>query len=128
MLFQKIQIPGFVEYFYQGGFGLDFLERRAVFLSLAAIVGGACYEIPGHPVYGYEKDDISCSDYVDNDGDGLIDCYDPDCLILSHLCGEDVPEHPADEPENQHEEGQGQRHDQRTDTQADAEQSQSDES
>jgi hypothetical protein len=60
----------------------------------------ACYELPPHPVFGYEVDDISCTDYVDNDHDGLVDCADPDCLILANLCGEDVPLNPVEEPED----------------------------
>lgn len=29
-----------------------------------------------------EADDITCSDGIDNDGDGLVDCNDPDCIPI----------------------------------------------
>ncbi len=34
-----------------------------------------------------ESDPISCSDGIDNNGDGLIDCEDPQCFILSNNVG-----------------------------------------
>mgnify|MGYP001364310499 CR=1 FL=1 len=37
---------------------------------------------------------------IDNDGDGLIDCEDPDCFLFSTLCGESVPRIPYEESEN----------------------------
>ena len=73
----------------------------ALLLSFtSALAIGACYEMPDSPVFGYELDDVSCRDFIDNDYDGLVDCRDPDCLQFSYLCGEDVPEPPVDEPEN----------------------------
>ena len=34
-----------------------------------------------------ESDPIACSDGIDNDGDGLIDCEDPQCQVLSNNVG-----------------------------------------
>ncbi len=72
-------------------------------LFAAACIGGAvvasCYVEPAAPIYGHERDDVACSDGIDNDADYLVDCYDPDCLAESTLCGEIVPEVPIDEPE-----------------------------
>lgn len=69
-------------------------------LGLGGALGAGCYNMPERPVYGYEVDDVSCADGVDNDYDGLVDCADTDCLVLSHLCGEIVPEIPQDRPES----------------------------
>lgn len=72
-------------------------------LFAATCIGGAvvasCYVEPAAPIYGHERDDVACSDGIDNDADYLVDCYDPDCLAESTLCGEIVPEVPIDEPE-----------------------------
>ncbi|MEZ4444798.1 MAG: hypothetical protein R3B72_37330 [Polyangiaceae bacterium] len=50
-------------------------------LAAALLLGGACIkdrftEPPPPPT---EDNDDACSDDVDNDGDGLIDCVDKDC-------------------------------------------------
>ena len=72
------------------------VSRRlsGVALPLLAAWGlaAACYEVPPLPVFGYENDDLSCSDDLDNDADCLFDCEDPDCLTQSSVCGEIVPE------------------------------------
>ncbi len=34
------------------------------------------------PLFSQENTAILCGDGIDNDGDGLIDCFDPDCSIL----------------------------------------------
>jgi hypothetical protein len=60
----------------------------------------ACYEEPLFPLLGYETDDVACSDDIDNDGDCLVDCEDSDCLELSTLCGEVIPEVSVDDPED----------------------------
>ena len=58
------------------------LEARTMKYLLFFLV--ACsYEMPSQPVLGYEFNDAACSDTVDNDQDGLIDCEDPDCLLAS---------------------------------------------
>ena len=51
-------------------------------------LAAGCYQLPDAPVYGYEYDNQSCADGLDNDNDGLIDCDDTDCLSESNLCGE----------------------------------------
>ena len=62
-------------------------------LIAATLIGcwGCQYELPSRPVLGYEFDDAACSDGVDNDQDQLTDCEDPDCLVGSTHCGEQVP-------------------------------------
>ena len=58
----------------------------ALFVAQALL--GGCAEAPAalYPPFGYEADDRSCSDQIDNDQDG-IDCDDPDCLAVSTRCG-----------------------------------------
>lgn len=45
-------------------------------------------------IYGQENTAISCSDGLDNDGDGLIDCMDGDCMNLPNegcfYCGDGI--------------------------------------
>ncbi|MEM6993022.1 MAG: hypothetical protein AAF721_21095 [Myxococcota bacterium] len=60
----------------------------------------ACGPAPAFPVFGYEQDDVNCTDFIDNDGDGLIDCDDPDCISMSTHCGEVIPEFDQNIPEN----------------------------
>jgi len=79
-------------------------QVRRVFSSLALPLclawglGAACgYRMPVSPVFGYESDDLSCSDHADNDNDCLIDCEDPDCLVGSTICGELLPESDDDD-------------------------------
>ena len=76
------------------------LSSLALPLLGAWVLGVACYEEPLLPVFGYETDDIACSDHQDNDADCLVDCEDPDCLELSTLCGELIPEGDFDEFED----------------------------
>ncbi len=62
--------------------------------SLVLIVGlvaGACNYVITAPVLGYENNNLDCGDGIDNDGDGVVDCQDPDCWPNSTLCGEIVP-------------------------------------
>lgn len=73
------------------------LSSLALPLLGAWVLGVACYEEPLYPQLGYETDDVSCSDSTDNDGDCLVDCEDPDCIELSTLCGEIIPEVPLEE-------------------------------
>jgi len=35
--------------------------------------------IKGTPGHGIEMGPTACHDGIDNDGDGLVDCNDPDC-------------------------------------------------
>ena len=38
------------------------------------------------------KSDVLCADHLDNDGDGLVDCNDPDCCwapVCWPVCGGD---------------------------------------
>ncbi|MEM9456360.1 MAG: hypothetical protein AAGF11_19415 [Myxococcota bacterium] len=76
------------------------LSSLALPLLAAWGLGAACYNEPLLPVFGYENDELSCSDSADNDADCLVDCEDPDCLVLSTVCGEVIPEFPVDVPEN----------------------------
>jgi hypothetical protein len=66
---------------------------RLVLGSLALLlVGSACeYVEPAQPRFGYEFADADCSNHIDDDYDGLIDCEDPDCIFTSGNCGLDVP-------------------------------------
>ena len=52
------------------------------------------------PVMGYEFDDVSCSDGIDNDNDGLVDCADTGCLEKSTHYGVYIPLNPTYEVEN----------------------------
>ena len=76
-------------------------RRSAVLLVLLAATLGSCdYVSPLRPVLGYENNDQSCSDGIDNDVDGRIDCQDIDCFFDSAQCGQDVPGLPDGRPEN----------------------------
>jgi hypothetical protein len=66
-----------------GGDGNEYLTSR----ELAPLMGedGVYMSIPGSAtpisrVYTSEIPELGCDDGVDNDEDGLIDCYDSDCL------------------------------------------------
>ena len=79
------------------------LMRGAWLLSLSLIMSvtlSCDFKRPPLPVSGYEFDDTSCSDGIDNDGDGLIDCADTGCLEKSTLCGVYIPLNPVYEEEN----------------------------
>jgi len=51
----------------------------------------ACEYNDPTPRFGYEFEDDYCSNSIDDDYDGLIDCEDPDCVFTSSQCGENVP-------------------------------------
>lgn len=55
-------------------------------LAAAALLGCAWSE-PSLPVMGYESGDLACSDGLDNDADGRVDCADDDCALGSPRCG-----------------------------------------
>ena len=61
--------------------------RAVALLVVVTALAGCEYIITG-PVLGYETDDESCVDTLDNDGDGAADCEDPDCWVFSNRCGE----------------------------------------
>ncbi len=68
--------------------------RLALLLVGAAGLGqlAACdFQRPTSAVLGYEFDEQSCTDGIDNDQDGFVDCNDPDCVLYSPVCGERVP-------------------------------------
>ncbi|MDX9721922.1 MAG: hypothetical protein RBU37_14335, partial [Myxococcota bacterium] len=51
-------------------------------LGAAALAGCSAFELESfeqQPIMGAEAPVIACSDGVDNDGDGFIDCADTDC-------------------------------------------------
>ncbi|MEQ8979775.1 MAG: hypothetical protein RL846_17690, partial [Deltaproteobacteria bacterium] len=73
--------------------------RRALVAALL-LVAACRYEKPLSPVLGYERDDIACSDGIDNDRDGLTDCDDGDCLEVAGHCGDIIPLAPFFEREN----------------------------
>ena len=64
-------------------------HHRAGLIVLAALFSahGCSGQAPTSPVLGYEMDDFACDDGRDNDHDGLYDCEDPDCVLLSTHCG-----------------------------------------
>ena len=75
------------------------VKRRRIQLVLGSLglllVASACeYNTPARPKFGYEVYDLDCSNHVDDDYDGLIDCEDPDCIFTSGNCGEFVPNGP----------------------------------
>ena len=76
-------------------------HQRVGLVLLAALLSahGCSGQAPTSPVLGYEMDDFACDDGRDNDHDGLYDCEDPDCVLLSTHCGEHIPLVPPDEPE-----------------------------
>ena len=60
-------------------------------LGMLVVLAVSCeYRKPPGPVLGYEIYDQLCSDGLDNDGDGLIDCDDPECPFTSPWCGEQL--------------------------------------
>lgn len=65
---------------------------------IAAVLASACSYTITQPVLGYENSDLACSDDIDNDGDGVVDCQDPDCWPWSTWCGEVVPPWSDDRP------------------------------
>lgn len=69
-------------------------------LSLTSLV--ACeYREPKQIPLGYEMYDLYCNDGLDNDGDGLIDCDDPECPFTSGWCGDRIGSIPVPrEPED----------------------------
>ena len=73
-------------------------EARSMRYLLPLLIAACSYEMPAAPVLGYEFDDTACSDGVDNDQDQLTDCEDPDCLVVSTHCGQQIPYFPTDAP------------------------------
>ena len=69
------------------------LREGSIALALALLIGCA-YELYPAPITGYESDDVNCSDGIDNDDDGAIDCADPDCIYFSTHCGLQIPNIP----------------------------------
>ncbi|MEM1033541.1 MAG: hypothetical protein AAGN82_24615 [Myxococcota bacterium] len=57
-----------------------------------AMGAGACAFNEPTPRFGYEYEDVNCTNGVDDDYDGLIDCEDPDCVFTSSQCGEVIPD------------------------------------
>lgn len=77
------------------------LKYLLITVAIGASLFGCEYRKPGSFPLGYEVYDQYCSDGIDNDGDGLIDCDDPECPFTSAWCGEDyglvpAPEGPED--------------------------------
>ncbi|HPB98257.1 MAG TPA: hypothetical protein PKW66_20225, partial [Polyangiaceae bacterium] len=63
-----------------------------VLTLVTAVALASCdFKRPPYAVLGHEIGDINCHDGLDNDGDGLIDCEDPDCIYESTWCGEFIP-------------------------------------
>ncbi|MCU0691457.1 MAG: hypothetical protein MUF54_08650, partial [Polyangiaceae bacterium] len=73
------------------------LRKSLTALAWLALVNLSCdFEHPSRPPFGYEVYDLYCSDGIDNDSDGLIDCADPECVWTSSFCGETIPAVPSD--------------------------------
>lgn len=75
--------------------------RFFAMVGLAWLLGSCEYRQPEATLLGYELYDQYCNDGIDNDGDGLIDCDDPECPFTSPWCGENYglappPEGPED--------------------------------
>ncbi|MEO0325136.1 MAG: hypothetical protein AAF447_19410 [Myxococcota bacterium] len=68
------------------------LTATACFSPERALEGGG-------PPLGYETNVRACDDGRDNDRDGLVDCFDPDC-IARNFCGEQIFEDDITEPED----------------------------
>ncbi|MBN2530890.1 MAG: formylglycine-generating enzyme family protein [Deltaproteobacteria bacterium] len=64
-----------------------------IFTSLLFTV--SCYQSNGNSNDGKETT-VECLDKKDNDGDGLIDCEDPDCRLEPNLCNGDSGAGPFD--------------------------------
>ena len=71
--------------------------RAVSALPLIGLVVGCEWHRPQMNPAGYETDDAACSDGVDNDQDGLVDCEDPDCIWESGQCGEVMPNVPPEQ-------------------------------
>ena len=64
------------------------MRASLVVVLLPALACAACeYTIHG-PVLGYETDEESCVNTFDDDGDGAVDCEDPECWVFTNRCGE----------------------------------------
>ena len=70
------------------------LALKRLLLSLFSVTVACEYTRPPFPILGYEQDEVACSDGLDNDRDGLVDCRDPECFFTV-LCGEYIPLVPA---------------------------------
>ena len=63
---------------------------RPGWLLLVLPAAFACFDpdrVPTGTTPSTETDPFACEDGRDNDGDGLVDCQDPDC-IQRNFCGE----------------------------------------
>ncbi|MEM9067690.1 MAG: hypothetical protein AAGE52_04265 [Myxococcota bacterium] len=70
--------------------------RKTSLLWPAVLLAAGCFDtdrVPGGPPVGFENNERGCSDFRDNDSDGLVDCQDPDCIALN-FCGEIIPDAP----------------------------------
>ena len=56
---------------------------RAAALLLLFAFPAACGKSDGDPAAPAENTIGACSDGIDNDGDGWIDCDDQDCLVFA---------------------------------------------
>jgi hypothetical protein len=71
---------------------------RALLCILAGLGAAAscAWNPPFAHRFGYEADDDKCTNGIDDDYNGLIDCEDPSCFYRSTQCGEYVPNYPVD--------------------------------
>jgi len=75
------------------------MTRRIASLAVLATALAACWDEPAAgPPLGYETSIEACSDGIDNDRDGRVDCADTDCVARS-FCNEIVPDIPPNEPD-----------------------------
>jgi hypothetical protein len=72
-----------------------------------ALLGGMCMVVLAlgpaiaHAQNLPENTPETCSDRVDNDGDGYVDCYDPDCRYLQFCQQQGAPPQQYQQPEQQ---------------------------
>ena len=81
------------------------MRTNATLAALAFLALLGCREDPLEPAWMASEalrgssDDllVRCGDNIDNDGDGLVDCADPDCAA-AYRCAERGPEPAAPDP------------------------------
>ena len=61
---------------------------RLAGIAFALLLSAGCFGQPQAPNYERSGTEDSCTDGVDDDGDGWVDCADPDCW-LALACAED---------------------------------------